>query len=94
MADGKTLKLTRVGSVSLKVVARGIESTVVLTDVYVARRLSKNIVSYGKLEIKGFALVYDLKGRALEQRNDGAVAFDVEMGRNVLYVKISAKKGR
>ena len=79
IADGKTLKLKRVGSVRLKVVARGMESTVVLTDVYLARRLSKNIVSYGKLERKGFALVYDLKGRALERRSDGAVAFDVEM---------------
>ena len=65
-----------------------------LTDVYLAPRLEKNIVSYGKLESKEFALTYDRKRRAFARRSDGAVAFDVVMKSNVLYVKVSAKKER
>ena len=88
MADGKTLHLTRVGSVRLEVIARGVESIVTLTDMYMAPRLEKNIVSYGKLESKGFALTYDKKRRTFARRSDGAVAFDVVMKSNVLHVKV------
>ena len=57
MADGESLRLTRVGSVCLEVLARGTKMTVMLTKVYLAPRLAENIVSYGNLESKGFALV-------------------------------------
>ena len=43
----------------LKVIARGVESSVVLADVYLVLRLAKNIICYGTLERIGFALVYD-----------------------------------
>ena len=59
MADGESLRLTRVGSVRLEVLARGAKTSVTLTEVYLAPRLAKNIVSYGRLERKGFALVFD-----------------------------------
>ena len=59
MADGETIKLTQVGSVVLTVLARGQQQDVTLTDVYLAPELSRNIMSYGKLEIKGFGLVYE-----------------------------------
>uniref|UniRef100_A0AAV1V1J0 CCHC-type domain-containing protein n=1 Tax=Peronospora matthiolae TaxID=2874970 RepID=A0AAV1V1J0_9STRA len=57
MADGESLRLTRTGSVRLKVLARGVKTIVTLTDVYLAPRLAKNIVSYGKLKSKGYGLV-------------------------------------
>ena len=78
--------MTRVGSVRLKVFARGAETTVTLTEVYLAPRLSKDIVSYGKLQSRGFALVYDGDKRSLARRSDGAIAFDVAIDSNVLHV--------
>uniref|UniRef100_A0AAV1VI13 Integrase catalytic domain-containing protein n=1 Tax=Peronospora matthiolae TaxID=2874970 RepID=A0AAV1VI13_9STRA len=71
MADGESLHLTRVGSVRLEVLARGAEAVVTLTDVYLAPRLAKNIVSYGKLANKGFALVHSGERRSLARCRDG-----------------------
>uniref|UniRef100_A0AAV1T508 Uncharacterized protein n=1 Tax=Peronospora matthiolae TaxID=2874970 RepID=A0AAV1T508_9STRA len=85
MADGESLRLTRAGSVRLEVLVRGVKTIVTLTDVYLAPLLAKNIVSYGKLESKGYGLVYDGDKRALARRSDGLVAFDVETDSNVLY---------
>uniref|UniRef100_A0AAV1UJY9 GAG-pre-integrase domain-containing protein n=1 Tax=Peronospora matthiolae TaxID=2874970 RepID=A0AAV1UJY9_9STRA len=65
MADGESLHLTRVGSVRLDVLAHGAEEVVKLTDVYLAPRLAKNTVSYGKLVNKGFALVHSGHNRSL-----------------------------
>uniref|UniRef100_A0AAV1VLQ1 Uncharacterized protein n=1 Tax=Peronospora matthiolae TaxID=2874970 RepID=A0AAV1VLQ1_9STRA len=59
MVDGESLHLTRVGIVRLEVLARGADAVVTLTDVYMEPRLEKNIVQYGKLENKIFALVHD-----------------------------------
>ena len=94
MADGESLRLTRVGSVRLEVLARGVKMTVTLTEVYLAPRLEKNIISYGKLESKGFALVYDGNKRALAWRSNGTVVFDVAIDSNVLYVKSTVTRGR
>lgn len=53
MADNESLWLTRVGSVRLDDLARGVKMTDTLTEVYLAPRLAKQL-SYGKLERKGF----------------------------------------
>ena len=50
MADSESPNLTQVGNVRLKVIARGLDSTVMLTDVYLVPRLAKNIIFYDKLE--------------------------------------------
>uniref|UniRef100_A0AAV1UKR3 Uncharacterized protein n=1 Tax=Peronospora matthiolae TaxID=2874970 RepID=A0AAV1UKR3_9STRA len=47
-------------------------------------------MSYGKLEFKGFGLVYDGESRVLARRSNGQVAFDVVMTHNVLYVQTVA----
>ncbi|CAI5732623.1 unnamed protein product [Peronospora farinosa] len=67
--------------------ADGKERTVKLTDVYLATQLKRNIVSYGKLELKGFGLVYDGATRALVKRSNREVAFDLTILNNVLYVQ-------
>ena len=84
LADGETIKLSRVGRVVLTVKAEGHERDVTLTEVYLAPDLSKNIMSYGKLERKGFGLVYDGMKRALARRSNGEVVFDIKMENNVL----------
>ncbi|CAI5725772.1 unnamed protein product [Peronospora destructor] len=65
LADGEVIKLSRVGSVVLTVMVKGHQRDVTLTEVYLAPELSQNIMSYGKLERKGFGLVYDGTTRAL-----------------------------
>ena len=40
MADGESLRLTRVGSVRLEVLARGAKTSMTLTDAYLAPRLA------------------------------------------------------
>ena len=92
MAYGVPLQLSRCGSVRLNVIPNGAEATVTLTDVYLAPFLAKNNVSYGELERKGFALVYDGDKRSLARRSDGAVAFDVGMESNMLHVRTTSKK--
>uniref|UniRef100_A0AAV1UWD4 Retrovirus-related Pol polyprotein from transposon TNT 1-94-like beta-barrel domain-containing protein n=1 Tax=Peronospora matthiolae TaxID=2874970 RepID=A0AAV1UWD4_9STRA len=84
MADGESLHLTRAGSVRLEVFARGAEVLETLTDVYLAPRLAKNIVSYGKLANKGFALVHSGDRLSLARCSDGAVAFSFTIDSNVL----------
>uniref|UniRef100_A0AAV1TKU7 CCHC-type domain-containing protein n=1 Tax=Peronospora matthiolae TaxID=2874970 RepID=A0AAV1TKU7_9STRA len=85
-ADGESLYPTRVGSVHIEFLARGAEAVVTLTDVYLAPRLAKNIVSYGKLANKRFTLVHSGHKRSLARCRDGAVAFDATIDSNVLYV--------
>ena len=75
----------RVVKVRLQALPRGIKMNVTLTEVYLALRLAKNIVSYGKMEIKGFALVDDGEKRALSRRRDGTFMIDVAINRKVLY---------
>uniref|UniRef100_A0AAV1T9S2 Uncharacterized protein n=1 Tax=Peronospora matthiolae TaxID=2874970 RepID=A0AAV1T9S2_9STRA len=94
MADGESLHLTRVCSVRLEVLARGAEAVVTLTGEYLAPRLAKNIVSYGKLANKGFALVHSGERRSLARCRDGAVAFDVTIDSNVLYVVTKATRDK
>uniref|UniRef100_A0AAV1TEW2 Integrase catalytic domain-containing protein n=1 Tax=Peronospora matthiolae TaxID=2874970 RepID=A0AAV1TEW2_9STRA len=67
--------------------AGGKERTVKLTEVYIATELERDIVSYGKLELKGFGLVYDGATRSLANRSNGEVAFYLTMENNLLYVK-------
>uniref|UniRef100_A0AAV1VF27 Retrovirus-related Pol polyprotein from transposon TNT 1-94-like beta-barrel domain-containing protein n=1 Tax=Peronospora matthiolae TaxID=2874970 RepID=A0AAV1VF27_9STRA len=51
MADGETLRMTRVGSVRLELLVRGAKTSVALSEVYFAPRLAMNIVFYGKLNV-------------------------------------------
>ena len=86
LSDGEVIKLSRVGSAVLTMTAKGRERDVTMTEVYLAPQLSKNIMSYGKLERKGFGFVYDGTTRALARRSNGEVVFNIKMEKNVLYV--------
>ena len=87
LADSETVRLSRVGNVVMTVLAKGRQKSVTLTDVFLAPELVRNIMSYGKLERKGFDLDYDGTTRGLARRRVGEVAFDVMMRYNVLYVR-------
>ena len=60
MADGESLQMTICGRVRLRVQAGGVGTPVWLTGGLPGPRLAKNIVSYGKLKRKGFAIAYDV----------------------------------
>uniref|UniRef100_A0AAV1V2L8 Uncharacterized protein n=1 Tax=Peronospora matthiolae TaxID=2874970 RepID=A0AAV1V2L8_9STRA len=57
-------------------------------------RVGSKIVSYGKLANKGFALVHSGERRSLAWCRDGAVAFDVTIDSNVLYVVTKATRDK
>uniref|UniRef100_A0AAV1T0X6 CCHC-type domain-containing protein n=1 Tax=Peronospora matthiolae TaxID=2874970 RepID=A0AAV1T0X6_9STRA len=57
-------------------------------------RVGSNIVSNGKLANKGFALVHSGDRRSLARCRDGAVAFDVTIDSNVLYVVTEATRDK
>ena len=93
MADGQVLSLTRVGCVFLDVWVNGKAGNVKITDVYLAPRLARNILSYVRLERKGYQICYDGAKRVLSRRSDGRAVFDVLMDNNVLYVDTSGPDG-
>ena len=72
----------------LRVFDRGREQQITLTEVYLATELSRNIISYGQLECKGFGVEYTGTSRTLTRRSDGKLIFDVDMKQNVLNVQV------
>lgn len=49
-----------------------------LLDAYYAEKLPFNIISYGKIEERGFELRYDGHKRSVVRRRDGCKIFDVD----------------
>ena len=75
-----------VGIVLLHVMACGKESVIRLTEVYFAPLLTRNIVSYGKPEQKGYGINYKDNWRALISLTTGDTVFDMAMCNNVLVL--------
>ena len=71
VTKSRWLTLTQVRSVRLRVMAEGVERVVTLTDIFLAPKLSCNIMSFGKLEQKGFKIPYSSGARSLVRRSDG-----------------------
>ena len=90
LADDEKLVLTKVGDVRLFVNADGKESNVLLTNVYFAPSLARNIVSYENLNANGYALTYARRKRVVARRSDDHVVFDVVLQNSVLVVKTVA----
>ena len=72
-----------VGSVVLRVMACGRPVKTRLTDVFYATILTRNIVYYGILELKGYALEYKDAQRSIISVNNG----DLPMHNNVLLLE-------
>ena len=53
--------MLRVGSLGLTVITKDRQQKVTLTEVYLAPKLPRNIMSYGNLERKDFGFKYDGK---------------------------------
>lgn len=86
MANGESLKIPSVGRFRLRVIGDGKERAITLSGVYLAPKLARNITSYEKLEQRRFGLVYRRSSLSLVRRSDVAIANDVSMQTNVLYV--------
>lgn len=89
LADGDALRVTKKGSMLLHVTAGGEQRNVRLTDLYYAPGLARNIISYGRLEHKGFVLGYKKEQRVVYERRSGQAAFDVQMDNNILVVQVN-----
>ncbi|CAI5714762.1 unnamed protein product [Peronospora farinosa] len=90
--DGMPLNVSKKGSVTMMVMAGGIERVLTLKEVYFAEGVKCNLISYGNLDEKGYSLGYNGAQRVLADRNYGQVAFDVELIRNVLVVSCRVEK--
>eukprot|EP00644_Phytophthora_capsici_P000675 jgi/Phyca11/108962/e_gw1.16.313.1 len=82
--NGDPLHISKKGSVTLRVTACGAVQTVKLTDVYFAKGVIHNLISYGQLDQKGFVLARRGGHRVVAARDGGQVAFDIKIRRNVL----------
>ncbi|CAI5720389.1 unnamed protein product [Peronospora effusa] len=81
-----------VGSMVLHVMAYGRASVIRLTDVYYSPLITRNIVLYGKLELKRYGLKYKDNRRALISLTTGNCVFDVAMCNNVLFLEMQNTK--
>ncbi|KAG2996003.1 hypothetical protein PC121_g20295 [Phytophthora cactorum] len=84
--NGEPLKVTKKGTLTLLVTACGKTKSVKLTDVYYAASVLHNLISYGKLDEKGYTLTHRNGQRVMAAKDGSDVAFDVAMRRNVLVV--------
>ncbi|EGZ24414.1 hypothetical protein PHYSODRAFT_486533, partial [Phytophthora sojae] len=71
VADGQSMSVTKKGSIVLRAAVDGTEHDVVISNVYFGDRLAQNLLSYCKIEEKGFILVYKGKRRYLARVADG-----------------------
>ncbi|KAG3170520.1 hypothetical protein C6341_g10776 [Phytophthora cactorum] len=63
--------------------------TMKLTEVYYAEGVVHNLISYGRLEEKGYASTYKDGHRDVAAKDDGRAVFDVDLRRNVLVREAS-----
>ncbi|KAG2858894.1 hypothetical protein PC129_g7246 [Phytophthora cactorum] len=90
--NGEALKVTKKGTLTLLVTACGKTKSVKLTDVYYAASVMHNLISYGKLDEKGYTLTHRNGQRVIAAKVGSDVAFDVAMRRNVLVVHGTVEK--
>lgn len=81
--------MTKQGSVDIKVVALGVVNTIRLLYVQYAANLERNIISYGKLEAKGYLLEYRGGRRVLCFGVGGVSVLIVGCNQNVLVVAVT-----
>jgi hypothetical protein len=84
--NGESLNITKRGKVMLHVEACGTEQVVELTNVYFAKDVVHNLISYGVLDKRGYELTQRAGRRVVAAKDGGRVAFDVDVRRNVLVV--------
>ncbi|OWZ02905.1 hypothetical protein PHMEG_00025456 [Phytophthora megakarya] len=92
--NGDPLNITKKGTLTLRVTACGREQTVKLEDVYNAENVVHNLISYGTLDRKGYALAERDGQRVLAGKNGGPAIFDVGLQRSVLVVHGRVMKTR
>nr|CCA26101.1 conserved hypothetical protein [Albugo laibachii Nc14] len=84
--------MSKLGSVSLAVMTIEKEQTVELTDVYYAKRLTHNLLSYGILDRKGSNIAKLGSQHVLQTNDENNLVFDVGLMNNVLVVSAKMKR--
>jgi hypothetical protein len=69
LPDGSTVQSTKRGAVSLKSIVAGVSNNLTISDVELVPGLTKNLLSYVRLERKDVRLVYEGKKRYLANSN-------------------------
>ena len=87
-SDSEPLRITKQGSVMIRVKALGLTKTIRLLDVQYASNLECNIISFGKLESKGCILEYREGRRVMVSQSGGLPIMDVDRINSVLVVEV------
>ncbi|CAI5715866.1 unnamed protein product [Peronospora effusa] len=90
VADGQTIKVSKVGSVNILASVDGELRRVTISNVYNAECLAHNLLLYRELEKKGAVLSYNNGQRYLKRTSDGAKGFEVMKKNNVLTLNVKA----
>ncbi|RAW31608.1 hypothetical protein PC110_g12048 [Phytophthora cactorum] len=77
--NGEPLNISKKGTLTLTVSASGTEQVLNFTDVYYAKGVVHNLISYGKLDEKGYALSFKGGRRVVTAKDGGRVVFDVDL---------------
>ena len=85
-SDSGPLRITKQGSVVIRVEALGLIKTIRLLDVQYASNLERNIISFGKLERKGCVIEYREGRREIVSHPGDAPVMDVDRVNDVLVV--------
>ena len=85
-SDSGPLRITKQGSVVIRVKALGLNKTIRLLDVQYAFNIGRNIISFGELEKKRCALEYREGRRVMIYHPGGAPIMDVVHINDVLIV--------
>jgi hypothetical protein len=92
LPDGSTVQSTKRGTVCLKSVVSGVSNNLTISDVELVPGLTKNLLSYVRLERKGVRLVYEGKQRYLANSNS-KLAEVLESG-NLLVVRFDTNRSQ
>ncbi|GMF45513.1 unnamed protein product [Phytophthora fragariaefolia] len=84
--DGNALKVTKRGTLTLRVTAGGEPRTVTLTNVYYAENVVHILISYGQPDQNGYSLMRKDDQRVVATHDGKTVASDVELRNGVLVV--------
>nr|CCA24595.1 conserved hypothetical protein [Albugo laibachii Nc14] len=86
--DGRTLRITKRGTVKMTTVVMDGVERVQLSNVHYAENLQGNIISYGLLEGKGYGIAYHGSQLVVAGINGGPPVFNVETMNNILVVRV------
>eukprot|EP00644_Phytophthora_capsici_P006024 jgi/Phyca11/97444/e_gw1.2.391.1 len=93
-ANGENIRVTKKGTVELRTMVNDNEIIMDISDVHYAENLADNIMSYGRLEMKGVYLERHDGRSYMVQQKTGLRVFEVHRRHNVLMIDVMGEHDR